>query len=176
VGAVIALTATGAAAATGSLPDHAQNGLARAAEHIGVNLPDTANDKARDATQTDSSDSDEAPDTGATTVEEQGTPTDTHSSDDDATGDASEVEQPTADASDTNANHGSVVSQTAHDADKSGGKGEEVSPVARDNHGAEVRTETGDTHGQSGTDHGRGPADAANEHAGGNAAPRHGKP
>ena len=34
-----------------------------------------------------------------------------------------------------------VVSQTAHDADPSGGKGEEVSPVARDNHGAEVRAE-----------------------------------
>jgi hypothetical protein len=48
--AAIALTATGAAAATGSLPDAAQNGVAKAASHIGVNLPASANDHARDAT------------------------------------------------------------------------------------------------------------------------------
>ena len=48
VTAVVALSATGAAAATGSLPDTAQNGLANAAAHIGINLPDTANDKAHD--------------------------------------------------------------------------------------------------------------------------------
>ena len=39
-----------------------------------------------------------------------------------------------------NANHGSAVSDSAQSADPVGGKGEEVAPAARDNHGAEVRT------------------------------------
>ena len=51
VAAVIAFTATGAAAATGSLPSAAQNGIARAASHVGVNLPDSADGHARDATE-----------------------------------------------------------------------------------------------------------------------------
>ena len=50
--AVVALSATGAAAATGNLPDAAQDGLARAAQHIGINLPSSANDKAREQTST----------------------------------------------------------------------------------------------------------------------------
>ncbi len=47
--AVMAFTATGAAAATGSLPDAAQDGIARAASHVGLDLPDSADDHARDA-------------------------------------------------------------------------------------------------------------------------------
>ena len=51
--AVVALSATGAAAATGNLPDAAQDGFAHAAQHIGINLPSSANDKAREQTQRD---------------------------------------------------------------------------------------------------------------------------
>lgn len=49
--AVLALTATGAAAATGSLPEAAQDGIANAASHVGINLPDSASDRAREATE-----------------------------------------------------------------------------------------------------------------------------
>ena len=138
--AVVALTATGAAAATGTLPDNAQNGLARAAQHVGINLPEAASDKAREKSDHSGSDA-TTPDPSATE------PTET---DADAGGagdhdDATTSNDPAAAAPDastpTTANHGAVVSQTAHDADPSGGKGEEVSPVARDNHGAEVRAE-----------------------------------
>ena len=188
VTAVVALSATGAAAATGSLPDTAQNGLAKAAAHIGINLPDTANDKARDATQPDADDAGDTPDASGSattdepsaTTDEQGTVADANSSQDDtATGDAPQAVPPAAASSNTQ-NHGSVVSQTAHEADPSDGKGEEVSPVARDNHGAEVRSEkdlppTAGS-GQSGDDHGGTPADEANQHAGDNAGQPHGKP
>jgi hypothetical protein len=135
--AVLALTATGAAAATGTLPDNAQNGLARAAQHIGINLPEAASDKARE--KSDHTDPD-------------GTSPTTHPSDDteaDAggAGQQDDATQPSDPAGSTPnaANHGTVVSETAHDADPSGGKGEEVSPVARDNHGAEVRAENEST-------------------------------
>jgi hypothetical protein len=135
--AVVALTATGAAAATGTLPDNAQNGLARAAQHVGINLPKAASDKAREKSDHGGSD--------ATTPATESTETDAdaggageHSdatTPGDSTATGAEASTPTTD------NHGAVVSQTAHDADPSGGKGEEVSPVARDNHGAEVRAE-----------------------------------
>jgi len=46
--AVLALSATGAAAATGNLPDAAQNGLAKAASHVGVNLPNSDHGKGSD--------------------------------------------------------------------------------------------------------------------------------
>lgn len=49
--AVLALTATGAAAATGSLPEAAQDGIAEAVSHVGINLPDSASDRAREATE-----------------------------------------------------------------------------------------------------------------------------
>lgn len=49
--AVVAFTATGAAAASGSLPDAAQDGIAKAASHVGINLPDSASDRAREATE-----------------------------------------------------------------------------------------------------------------------------
>ena len=48
--AAVLVTATGAAAATGDLPDAAQDGLANAASHIGVNLPDSASEQAREST------------------------------------------------------------------------------------------------------------------------------
>lgn len=44
VAAAIVLSATTAAAATGSLPDAAQTGAAKAAAHIGVNLPNPSED------------------------------------------------------------------------------------------------------------------------------------
>lgn len=43
--AVLTLSATGAAAATGNLPDAAQNGLANAASHVGINLPNSDHGK-----------------------------------------------------------------------------------------------------------------------------------
>ncbi len=136
--AVVALTATGAAAATGTLPDHAQNGLARAAQHIGINLPQAASDKAREKHSGSDATTPDTP-----TTEPAATEADAGGAD--AQGDATTPSDPAAAAPDastpTTANHGAVVSQTAHDADPSGGKGEEVSPVARDNHGAEVRAD-----------------------------------
>ena len=51
VAAVVAFTATGAAAATGSLPDSAQDGIARAVSHVGVNLPSSADSDTGDATE-----------------------------------------------------------------------------------------------------------------------------
>jgi hypothetical protein len=135
--AVVALTATGAAAATGTLPDQAQNGLARAAQHIGINLPEAASDKAREKSDHGGSDAD-TPATEPTETEADAGGAGEH-------GDATTPSDPAAAGSDASTpatdNHGAVVSQTAHDADPSGGKGEEVSPVARDNHGAEVRAE-----------------------------------
>ena len=50
VTAVFALSATGAAAATGNLPEPAQGRIARAAQHIGINLPSTTDDTARNGT------------------------------------------------------------------------------------------------------------------------------
>jgi hypothetical protein len=134
-GAVVALTATGAAAATGSLPDNAQHGLAQAAQHVGINLPDTANHHAREHTTNLGPKTTPAP-AGAE-----------HASPGDDANDTSNTTAPTdqRDASGTEAggdssdNHGAVVSQTAQNADPAGGKGDEVSPVARDNNGAQVR-------------------------------------
>jgi hypothetical protein len=136
VGAVVALTATGAAAATGSLPDNAQHGLAQAAQHVGINLPDTANHHAREHTTN----------LGPKTTTPAGAEHASESGDDPGDGTTSTT-APTdqRDPSGTEAggnnsdNHGAVVSQTAQNADPAGGKGEEVSPVARDNNGAQVR-------------------------------------
>jgi hypothetical protein len=140
-GAVVALTATGAAAATGKLPDEAQHGLAQAAQHVGINLPDAANHHAREHT------ADLGPKTPPTTPAADNA---SQPGDDPADG-GSSTSTPTAatdqrDPSGTEAggnssdNHGAVVSQTAQNADPAGGKGEEVSPVARDNNGAQVRS------------------------------------
>jgi hypothetical protein len=138
--AVVALSATGAAAATGSLPDRAQNGLAHAAAHVGIELPEAANDKSRDATPTGADPADGAP--GSAGNDAPATHPAAHPADEDATRSGGPGAVPsTAAPGDTAPSHGDVVSQTAHSADATGGKGEEVSPVARDNHGAEVRSE-----------------------------------
>jgi hypothetical protein len=86
---VLVFGATGAAAATDSLPDTAQHGVATAAKHIGVNLPDSANDHARDATSkdkghhdgTDSDDSTEAKDNHGAEVSDVAHNTETTGSD-----------------------------------------------------------------------------------------------
>jgi hypothetical protein len=166
--AVVALTATGAAAATGSLPDQAQNGLAHAAAHVGINLPEAASGKARDATRPGADDSvnEDTPAT-ATTAHDGTTGAGTSSSGENAPAASQPSTVAGAPGDDPTQNHGSVVSSTAHDADPSGGKGQEVSPVARDNHGAEVRPEHADptpasdagaTHGNQGGSSGTGPA------------------
>ena len=58
------------------------------------------------------------------------------------------------------ATHGSVVSEVAKNADPEGGKGDEVAPVARDNHGVEARAEHQPEH----------PAPGSPAEPGGNAA------
>jgi hypothetical protein len=147
--AVVALSATGAAAATGNLPDAAQAGLARAAQHIGINLPSPANDKAREQTQRDDPNDEDATDSSLPAAFPAT-----------ATGDKPAVgaDEDRADASTrhgppagtpgvdettpaADATHGSVVSEVAKNADSEGGKGDEVAPVARDNHGVEARAE-----------------------------------
>jgi hypothetical protein len=139
--AVLALTATGAAAATGTLPDNAQNGLARAAQHIGINLPEAASDKAREK-----SDHSETTPPAVQAPAGRGDDGDATSDNGDDAKDPSDPAATGAEGSTpTTANHGSVVSSTAHNADPTGGKGDEVSPVARDNHGAEVRAENQST-------------------------------
>jgi hypothetical protein len=185
--AVLAFTATGAAAATGSLPDRAQNGLARAAAHVGINLPDTANEKAREATQTDVHDSGgavPATPTADAADDDHTRPAADSSVDDAVTSggpDAVPSDAAPGDAApgDAAPNHGDVVSQTAHDADPSGGKGEEVAPVARDNHGAEVTADKpagpSNGNGNSQGEHGK-PADAARGSGATNAREPHGKP
>ena len=57
---VLTLSATGAAAATGNLPSPVQDGLANAAEHVGVTLPESekAKDKAEKAEKADKGDAD----------------------------------------------------------------------------------------------------------------------
>lgn len=76
--AVVAFTATGAAAATGTLPDAAQDGISKAASHVGINLPDSADDRAREATEDRGPDSDVGPgeDNHGTTVSGVATETD----------------------------------------------------------------------------------------------------
>jgi hypothetical protein len=181
--AVVALTATGAAAATGSLPDQAQNGLAHVAAHVGINLPEAASGKARDATRpgADESVNEDTPATATTAHDGATGAGGTSSSGEAAPATSQPSTAPAAPGDDPTPNHGSVVSSTAHDSDPSGGKGEEVSPVARDNHGAEVRSEHADptpasdagaSHGNQGDSSGAGPA---NEHANPNAS-SHGKP
>lgn len=142
--AVVALSATGAAAATGNLPDAAQDGFAHAAQHIGINLPSSANDKAREQTQRDDPNGKDATESSLPTV----VPAKPTADADEDRADASTPHGPpagtpgrdeTTPAAD--ATHGSVVSEVAKNADPEGGKGDEVAPVARDNHGVVARAE-----------------------------------
>jgi hypothetical protein len=140
--AVVAFTATGAAAATGTLPHDAQHGVAQAAQHIGINLPDTANEHAREHTGNRGPKATTPTTAHASTRKQSDASADDETSTTTAPTGANPVpDAPAAPAGDPPAdNHGGVVSQTAHDADPAGGKGDEVTPVARDNHGAEQRT------------------------------------
>jgi hypothetical protein len=151
VAATVALSATGAAAATGDLPDAAQDGLARAASHVGVNLPESASDRAREVS------AEPGPPVAVTTPTTTAATTTTG-----AAATTTTTSQTTTPAAPTTVpgppashpeNHGAVVSETAHEADPEGGKGEEVAPVARDNHGQEVSAE----HTPPTTNNGRGP-------------------
>ncbi len=81
VAAVLAFTATGAATATGTLPDAAQDGISKAASHVGINLPESANDRAREATEDRGPDSDVGPADGNHGTDVSGVATET-----DATG------------------------------------------------------------------------------------------
>jgi hypothetical protein len=155
-GAVVAFTATGAAAATGNLPQDAQHGVAQAAQHIGLNLPDTANDHAREHTRnrgpkattpaTAHAPKPKQSDAGAgggagatnTTPPTGATGPSAGANPHDAPG--APASTPPTD------NHGAVVSDTAHAADPSGGKGDEVAPAARDNPGAEQRSQHANPH------------------------------
>lgn len=102
---VLAFGAASAAAATNSLPDSAQHGVATAAKHVGLNLPDKANDHARDASSKDhpaaTHDSDEP-----TTTVVHGKPDDNHGAD------VSDVAHNT---DTTGADHGAAVCAVASD-------------------------------------------------------------
>jgi hypothetical protein len=150
--AAVALTATGAAAATGSLPDAAQDGLSKAAERVGVNLPDSADDDAVDAT------TDLGPDAEEETVEE--------------TPEVEETEAGTTGAE--RSAHGQMVVTIAQ-ADYASGRerGAAVSAAARGDHGPDdaPEQETADNadaapvetpnHGAAATQDGNPAADAA---------------
>lgn len=146
VTAAVALTATGAAAATGSLPDAAQDGIAGAAEHIGLNLPDSADDRAREVTE-------DAPPADPGPAGEQ-------------PGDAEQLE-----GSEAHDGHGAGVSSVATDPALSGAdRGDAVSDAATDNHGRTVAGERGGegdapaatpNRGEAGTPGGNPAAEAA---------------
>ena len=123
--AVLVLGVGSAAAATGSLPDAAQDGLSKAASHVGIELPTSAGDQA---------------DTHATTSDDETTTTTTEADTNEvkAADDTAAAEQgPTAD------NHGADVSDVARNTTAEGrDKGEAVSTAARDNHGHATTTTT----------------------------------
>jgi len=101
---VVALTASGAAAATGSLPTPVQSAVSGAASHVGVNLPNPNHGNSAGHRQ----DGNHRPgtDTASTT---------------DGTGDNA-----------PSSNHGQTVSQTAHTTPDGTGKGAAVCTVASD--------------------------------------------
>ena len=134
VAGVLAVTMTGAAAANGSLPDAAQDGLAEAASHIGINLPDSESDTARDATTKENENN---------RPEDAGKPDDAGAAADEAKNgehgnDDGDVSTADAEANENGANeHGVTVSGTATDDSTEGREhGEAVSDVATDGHGA----------------------------------------
>ena len=152
--ALLAVTATGAGAMTGNLPEAAQDGLARAAEHIGINLPDSADDRAPAVTEepgreVEDPEGDAAVDDGAVVPR-------TAQEDDGAV-----ATDPEGGSGVPAGNHGDVVSDAAQNADPEGGKGEEVAPVAREDHGTGDRPPSGVTppsnpHAGAGASNGQG--------------------
>ena len=137
VAGVLAVTMTGAAAATGSLPDAAQDGLAEAASHIGINLPDSASDKAGEAT-TKEKENNRPDDAGK--PDDAGTAANNGKAGEHGNSEDQDGDDPTTavvDAPENGANeHGVEVSGTAQDDSTEGREhGETVSTVARDGHG-----------------------------------------
>ena len=135
VAAAFVVSGSGAAAA-GLLPDAAQDGLARAASHIGINLPSTADDRARDATNDVGRRglSEQAPDGTAPTGSVSADPADpSHGA---PTGSDPAPQQQQSPPADT---HGAEVSSTARTTDATGAdKGAEVSSTAHENPGHPV--------------------------------------
>jgi hypothetical protein len=105
---VVALGATGAAAATGSLPDAAQDGLANAGSHVGITLPASHDNHPTKDNHPGGPPEGVPPTTGA----------------------------PTPSTGAPESNHGAEVSDVARNTDATGReKGEAVSTVARGDHG-----------------------------------------
>jgi hypothetical protein len=130
VAAIVTLAATGAAAATGSLPDAAQDGIAEAVSHLGIDLPDSAEPQPQKLKVDQDAPSDDVDNNPAAPVGTE----DDDDTDGPATSSGDGTDVPATGAE----NQGEVVSDAAHNADPEGGKGDEVSPIARDNHGQEV--------------------------------------
>jgi hypothetical protein len=114
---VLALGTVSAAAAAGTLPDAAQNGLANAASHVGVTLPASHDSHpSKDSHPGGKPESDAGAETDAPADVTPATPN-------------------------THDNHGAVVSETAHSTDATGrDKGAEISAVARGDHGPPTST------------------------------------
>jgi len=147
---VLAGGATAAAAATGTLPDAAQNGVAKAATHIGVNLPTSANDHARNA-----KDNGKSGDTHGKSGDTHGPTADNHGAE------VSHVAH-TTDA--TGRDKGSEISTVARNGHGGGNKPETTettSHVVTPNHGAasdganDHGTTTADTHSNGHSSAGR---------------------
>jgi Mg-chelatase subunit ChlI len=134
IAGVLTLTATGAAAATGSLPGPAQDQLSSTASHFGIDLP-SSDDEGTDgddvtvpATVEDDTESDDAPDSSESESD------DTQSSDD-TESDSGDDPSSDAPAGNPNDNHGADVSSTAHDTEATGrDHGAAVSDVANQGH------------------------------------------
>ena len=130
---VLAFGAAGAAAATNTLPAGAQHDVATAAKHVGINLPDKADDHASDASSKD--------DSSATTSNDDETTTTTveHGKPDD--------------------NHGADVSKAAHETEPGEDHGAAVCAVASGGKCTDHRGSGDDNndnqgdHGNSGDDH-----------------------
>jgi hypothetical protein len=132
----LALTASGAAAATGSLPDVVQDATAKAVAHLGIDLPNSDGNPSQ---------ADEHKKNGQDVADEH----------------RKSGENPTDhDGTDADPNHGSVVSGVA-DSDVTdphdGGKGEEVAPVASDGNSTAEHDSQGQAPTNPGEDHGINP-------------------
>jgi len=141
IAGVLTLTATGAAAATGSLPGPAQDQLSSTASHFGIDLP-SSDDEGRDgedvtvpATGEDDTESDDAPDSSESESNDTESESDDTQSSDDSESDSGDDPTTDAPAGNPNDNHGADVSSTAHDTDATGrDHGAAVSDVANQGH------------------------------------------
>lgn len=145
--AVVAFTATGAAAATGSLPDAAQDGVAKAASHVGINLPDSASDRAREATENRGPDDDHG--------------SDGHNHGSDVSGVATETDA-------TGADKGAEISTAARDGHgkaHEGGSDDHSSVDTPNSGGTSTADEASDGKSGAGTDEASDAADAGSENS-----------